>query len=208
MADSAEIQKDYETLMHMLLPRGPAWSDADPLLLGLAPELARLHIRGDDLMREVNPATTTELIDRYEALTGLPDECVPDNVQSLLQRQRRLDAKISVAGGINLAFYRDTLDRLGYTDVTIKQYQDASETPDPEWGDLWRFYWEVSIPVDATIEWFTCNSACNNAIRTWGDTVAECVLDKLKPSHTIINYVYPEGSFSDAPNKYGHGAAR
>lgn len=206
MASTEDIRRDYETLMHQLLPRGPAWSDRDPTLLGIAPEFTRLHVRADDLMREINPATTTELIDRYETICGLPDECVPENVQTLVQRQRRLDAKINVAGGINLAFYRETLDRLGYTDVTIRQYQDESETPNPEWGDLWRFYWEVSIPVESTIEWFTCTSACNNAIRTWGDTVAECVLDKLKPSHTIINYVYPEGSYSNASDQYANSA--
>jgi uncharacterized protein YmfQ (DUF2313 family) len=207
MANSDELQRDYETLMHQLLPRGPAWSDADPLLLGLAPELARLHSRSDDLMMEVNPATTTELIDRYEALCGLPDECIPEGVQTLPQRQRRLDAKINVAGGINLAFYRETLDRLGYENISIRQYQDESETPNPEWGDLWRFYWEVTIPLDSTVEWMNCSNACNSAIRMWGDTVAECVLDKLKPSHTILNYVYPDGSYTDASNQYANRAA-
>ncbi|KJT31822.1 phage pro-head protease [Salmonella enterica subsp. enterica serovar Heidelberg str. 622737-11] len=41
--------------------------------------------------------------------------------------------------------------------------------------------------------WQTCTSTCDSAIRTWGDTVAECVIDKLCPSHTVVVFAYPEG---------------
>ncbi|WP_119047605.1 head-tail adaptor protein [Salmonella enterica] len=47
--------------------------------------------------------------------------------------------------------------------------------------------------VDANISWQTCTSTCDSAIRTWGDTVAECVIDKLCPSHTVVVFAYPEG---------------
>ncbi|EBW8717566.1 phage tail protein, partial [Salmonella enterica subsp. enterica] len=66
-------------------------------------------------------------------------------------------------------------------------------TPDPEWGKFWRYYWRVNIPADANISWQTCTSTCDSAIRTWGDTVAECVIDKLCPSHTVVVFAYPEG---------------
>jgi len=186
------LNDQYTQLLYKLLPRGPAWSDDDPLLNGLAPSLAAVHTRADDLMTEIDPSQTVELIDRYETLCGLPDSCAPDGVQTIQQRQRRLDAKINIAGGINESFYRAQLDALGYPTVTIEQFQNLDESPDPEWGEYYRYYWRVNIPSDATYEWQTCSSECDSAIRTWGDTVAECVIDKLCPSHTVVVFAYPD----------------
>lgn len=187
------LQDEYTQLLYHLLPEGPAWGGENPLIEGLAPSLNRVHQRADELMAEIDPARTTELIDRYEHLYGLPDSCAPEGVQTLQQRQQRLDAKANVAGGINERFYREQLDALGYTDATIEQFQNLDSTPDPEWGEFWRYYWRVNIPADANIRWQTCTSTCDSAIRTWGDTVAECVIDKLCPSHTVVVFAYPEG---------------
>lgn len=68
---------DYIRLLSALLPPGPAWSASDPSIAGAAPSLTRVHQRADALMRELDPRTTTELINRWERLCGLPDECIP-----------------------------------------------------------------------------------------------------------------------------------
>lgn len=68
---------DYIRLLSALLPPGPAWSASDPAIAGAAPSLTRVHQRADALMRELDPRTTTELINRWERLCGLPDECIP-----------------------------------------------------------------------------------------------------------------------------------
>lgn len=186
-------EDEYTKLLYHLLPPGPAWEGGDPLLEGLAPSLSRVHQRAGDLMNEIDPAKTTELINRYEFVYGLPDSCAPPGVQTLQQRQQRLDAKANLAGGINEQFYRDQLDALGYTSITIELFQNLDSSPDPEWGEFWRYYWRVNIPADANITWQTCASSCDSAIRTWGDTVAECVIDKLAPSHTVVVFAYPDG---------------
>lgn len=95
---------DYIRLLSALLPPGPAWSASDPAIAGAAPSLTRVHQRADALMRELDPRTTTELINRWERLCGLPDECIPAGTQTLRQRQQRLDAKVNLAGGINEDF--------------------------------------------------------------------------------------------------------
>lgn len=186
------LDEEYKKLLYHLLPSGPAWDGVNPLLDGLAPSLARVHQRAIELMIEIDPARANELIDRYEKLYGLPDSCAPDGVQTLQQRQQRLDAKANVVGGINEQFYRDQLDALGYTTVTIEQFQNLPQTPYEEWGEFWRYYWRVNIPADANITWQNCMSSCNSAIRTWGDTVAECVIEKLAPSHTVVVFAYTE----------------
>lgn len=192
----ATLNDEYDQLLRALMPSGPAW-EGDHLVMGFAPALARVHSRANDLMREISPADTVELIDRYEGLCGLPDECIPDGVQTLTQRQRRLDAKINEEGGIHADYYLSQLRALGYDNVTITQYQyadpDKPETwPDGAKSDTFRFYWRVNFPANADIDVMTCVDGCNSFLRTWGDTVAECVIHKNAPSHTIVLFAYPD----------------
>ncbi|EPM5300283.1 putative phage tail protein [Cronobacter sakazakii] len=116
------VEDEYTRLLKRLLPPGPAWEGNNPLLEGLAPSLARVHAQSSALMREIDPGAAVQLLDRYEALCGLPDECTIEETQTLSQRQRRLAAKVNGYGGINEAFYRRQLDALGYCPKTIKLY--------------------------------------------------------------------------------------
>ncbi|WP_315710048.1 YmfQ family protein [Brenneria uluponensis] len=186
----------YEYLLSSLLPHGPAWDSDDPLLLGLASSLAKAHQRSDDLMAEADPRTVTELLDRYEAISGLPDSCAPDGVQTLAQRRQRLDAKINLAGGINEAFYLKQLKALGYEDVTISRYNKSvfrctSTCLGGAFSDSWKYYWQVNFTETTKITNMACTGRCTDSVRTWGDAVAECVMEKLAPSHTYVIFKYP-----------------
>ncbi|HAW5846443.1 TPA: DUF2313 domain-containing protein [Escherichia coli] len=188
---------DYIRLLSALLPPGPAWSASDPSIAGAAPSLTRVHQRADALMRELDPRTTTELINRWERLCGLPDECIPAGTQTLRQRQQRLDAKVNLAGGINEDFYLAQLAALGRPDATITRYDKSTFTCSSACTDAvnapeWRYYWQVNMPAAANTTWMTCGDPCDSALRIWGDTVVECVLNKLCPSHTYVIFKYPE----------------
>lgn len=152
---------------------------------------------GDTLMRELDPRTTTELINRWERLCGLPDECIPAGTQTLRQRQQRLDAKVNLAGGINEDFYLAQLAALGRPDATITRYDKSTFTCSSACTDAvnapeWRYYWQVNMPAATNTTWMTCGDPCDSALRIWGDTVVECVLNKLCPSHTYVIFKYPE----------------
>ncbi|HDD9959060.1 TPA: DUF2313 domain-containing protein [Escherichia coli] len=175
----------------------PAWSVSDPAIAGAAPSLTRVHQRADALMRELDPRTTTELINRWERLCGLPDECIPAGTQTLRQRQQRLDAKVNLAGGINEDFYLAQLAALGRPDATITRYDKSTFTCSSACTDAvnapeWRYYWQVNMPAATNTTWMTCGDPCDSALRIWGDTVVECVLNKLCPSHTYVIFKYPE----------------
>lgn len=186
---------DYIRLLSALLPPGPAWSASDPSIAGAAPSLTRVHQRADALMRELDPRTTTELINRWERLCGLPDECIPAGTQTLRQRQQRLDAKVNLAGGINENFYLAQLAALGRPDATITRYDKSTFTCSSACTDAvnapeWRYYWQVNMPAATNTTWMTCGDPCDSALRIWGDTVVECVLNKLCPSHTYVIFKY------------------
>lgn len=179
---------DYINLLAAFLPPGPAWSIKDPSIAGTVPSLLAVHKRADALMLELDPRTTTELIGRWETIAGLPDECVPVGVQTLRQRQQRLDAKLNLAGGINPDFYLGQLEAIGVIGATITQYDQSVGGAD------WRYYWQVNMPYEVQITDMTCMDNCMSAIRWWGDTIAECILEKLCPSHTYVVFNYPTTS--------------
>jgi len=192
-----DLTRQYEQMLGALLPRGPAWDKDDPLLTGLAPSLQRVHARGDALMGEVDARTVTELINRYEKLSGLPDSCVPAGTQTLAERRQRLDAKLNLAGGINESFYYAQLAALGYPEATItrygkSQFRCTSRCTDSGFSDEWRYFWQVNIPASAQISPMTCTDYCTASLRSWGDTVLECVMIKLAPSHTYVTFLYQE----------------
>ncbi|WP_312081364.1 YmfQ family protein [Pantoea septica] len=192
-----DLTAQYRQMLGALLPRGPAWDADDPLLTGMAPSLSALHERGDALMKEIDPRSVTELIDRYESISRLPDSCAPAGVQTLQQRRQRLDAKLNLPGGINEAFYLGQLEALGYMGVTITRYNKSqftcqSSCTDSLYSDDWRYYWQVNMPASTQITPMTAISDCTDSLRAWGDTIAECVLEKLAPSHTYVIFRYPE----------------
>lgn len=159
--------------------------------------ITKSDLRPDTLMRELDPRTTTELINRWERLCGLPDECIPAGTQTLRQRQQRLDAKVNLAGGINEDFYLAQLAALGRPDATITRYDKSTFTCSSACTDAvnapeWRYYWQVNMPAATNTTWMTCGDPCDSALRIWGDTVVECVLNKLCPSHTYVIFKYPE----------------
>lgn len=192
-----DLTAQYRQMLGALLPRGPAWDSDDLLLTGFASSLSEAHGRADALMLETDPRSVAELIDRYESISGLPDSCAPAGVQTLQQRRQRLDAKLNLPGGINESFYLGQLAALGYTGVTITRYKKSqfnclSDCTDLLYSDEWRYYWQVNMPASTNVSSMTTISNCTDSLRTWGDTTAECVLEKLAPSHTYVIFRYPE----------------
>lgn len=206
--DTDQLTDDYFQMLENLLPRGPAWSDHDQLLEGLAPAFAAVHQRANDLIRESDPRQTTELIDRWEGCCDLPDSCSVPGTETIAQRQQRLSVKINTTGGISKDFYLQVLSDLGYPDATITTFagngfKSTSPCTTGLYGYDWNFYWQVNFTEPTKISTMTCKSRCNEALRTWGDTAAECVIDKLCPSHTIVIFSYPsEDGVNHAAHRY------
>ncbi|HGE4753005.1 TPA: putative phage tail protein [Escherichia coli] len=126
-----------------------------------------------------------------------PIKGVEPGTQTLRQRQQRLDAKVNLAGGINENFYLAQLAALGRPDANITRYDKSTFTCSSACTDAvnapeWRYYWQVNMPAATNTTWMTCGDPCDSALRIWGDTVVECVLNKLCPSHTYVIFKYPE----------------
>ncbi|NDO83979.1 hypothetical protein CJP72_25595 [Citrobacter sp. NCU1] len=199
--DTEQLTQNYQQQLQNLLPRGPAWSEDDPLLAGLAPAFAAVHQRSNDLIKESDPLQTVEMIDRWEACCGLPDSCSVPGTETIAQRQQRVNTKVNAVGGITKSYYLQVLSDLGYPDATIttfsgQGFKSTSPCTSALYGYDWNFYWQVNFTETTKVSGMTCKSRCNEAIRIWGDTVAECVINKICPSHTIVLFSYPPEALS------------
>ena len=77
MANS--LVEAYADLIARLLPKGHAWDRVREWagLRGLATELCRIDERGLVLLEQIDPLTSTEMLEDWEQLLALPDDCSP-----------------------------------------------------------------------------------------------------------------------------------
>jgi uncharacterized protein YmfQ (DUF2313 family) len=170
----------YALQFLQLLPPGVAWSrevtsTIGQVFLGLAAEAARLDARMAALVEEADPRTTLELLPDWERVTGLPDPCAGDD-QTLAGRRRRVVTQLTQVGGQSPDYYVAVAADLGYA-ITITE------------GETNPWSWRVHAP-STTIEEMTCNSFCDESIRSWGNDVLECALNRIKPAHTTVEFAY------------------
>ncbi|MEK6788516.1 MAG: putative phage tail protein [Pseudomonadota bacterium] len=190
----AELTDDYRTLLEALLPPGPAWNPDEPLFAALAPTLARCHSRALDLLEEGDPRTSGELFARWEAISGLPDKCITVADMTLIQRRADLMARLLFVGSLSRQFYIELAASLGFT-ITIDEFEPYRvEEPieQPLLGEEWYFTWQInSASVGAEEPFRVESSAVEEPLVSWSvNTVLECLINRLKPSHTYVLFAY------------------
>lgn len=187
----------YAEHLDALLPQGLAWpreSDARmrELTRALAEELSRVDLRGDDLLGEVLPSTTVEMLTDWERAAGLPDPCVPSG-QTLQERRNALLTRLSGTGGQSRAFFIALAESLGFT-ITITEFSPfrtgISCAGDPLCGEDWLFVWRINAPESTIIEFRAGISAVGEPLRKWGNELLECVFNRVKPAHTVLLFGY------------------
>ncbi len=206
---------DYAAQLAAHLPPGLAWphapgSNFEKLLLGLAGEKARVHLRALDLAREIDPRTSTELLDEWERFLALPDECTGLQTD-ITSRRAAVLAVLLETGGQTPAYLIALAAYYGF-EITIEEHlpflagnsvagDDLENPGDPFLAGLntagealglwtaWSFYFDVISP-DVTVHYFTAGSSAGEALRTWGNELLECIIRRAKPAHTEARFVY------------------
>lgn len=193
MADSNE----YTQQLIKLSPTGKAWpTESDSvwatLLNAIAQEFARVDARANELLNEIYPDTTTELLPDWERVAGLPDPCSGLGA-SVAIRRRDLLAKITARGGQSPQYFIDLAASLGYT-ITITEFDefivDVNAVEDALLGEAWAYSWQVNAGLN-TVTYFTVGSnSTGDALAEWGNERLECVITARKPAHTVVLFAY------------------
>lgn len=186
----------YTAMLQNLLPLGLAWprqpgTNMENFLSALAVELNRVDTRVEDMLREAYPLTTSELLTDWERVTGLPEEC--EGLAETVQRRREaVNQKLSMIGGQSPGYYINVAARLGY-EITITEFRPfvaGDEAGDPVYGDDWAYAWQVNAPEE-TVKYFNAGEGnAGEPLATWGNTLLECVISRLKPAHTVVLFAY------------------
>lgn len=187
---------DYTEKLKELLPPGKFWtraltSVAHQLYTALAKSFGRVVDRAVDLEAEMDPRTTTELIEDWERIAGLPDPCT--TAPTLLEERRaaltaRIISRGGWSGGPSVPFLTSVITALGYAeeDILIRRFHLEPFTCESECDDFlysdeggWRFVWEVIVEHGAL------------------DAQLQCQIDKYALGALGVTFAFPLMSFGD-----------
>jgi len=186
---------DYLQQLQDLLPQGPAWPrDPDALvtkiLYNFADEFARVDIRIDDLLNEADPRTTFELLTDWERVCGLPDGCVGEQ-DGLQARRAAVLGRLTSIGGQSIDYFESLAATIGYT-ITITEYEvhDCEDDCDTQINEeTWAYVFDVNAAT-TTVRELDCEDDCDTALAIWGNALLECMINRLKPAHTLAIFKY------------------
>ena len=214
MAESESSIEKYLDLLINLLPKGRLWQPkAQPVLKALlrswASEFCRVEDAVTAMLRDVDPRTTVDLLEDWERVLGLPDECTPEN-QTELERINQVTQKFTNVGGLSKEFFEFLGTQLGF-DITIDSALnfvagratagdrltnyfnrrmlagDGAGTLVREAG--WRPYFIAELPVTAATV-FVAGSVAGEPLRTFSNELVECTIRKLKPAHSAVSFIF------------------
>jgi uncharacterized protein YmfQ (DUF2313 family) len=189
---------DYQQQLNALLPPGALLESlrhdeaAQALLLALADEFARLDGRADDLLRELDPRSVSELLAEWEAWAGLPDTCSGLG-ETLQQRRDALHASLTAEGGQSRAYFVALAERLGFAGATITEYEPHTvemSVDAPIYGTDWRFAWLLSVATPDVVQFNVESNVAEGLGEQAPTTRLECAINKYKPAHTIALFEY------------------
>jgi uncharacterized protein YmfQ (DUF2313 family) len=170
----------YLQALWQLLPPGQALDRESQglnlLLSGLSPEWPRVELSAAKIAPEVNPLSTVGFLAEWESFAGLPDNCANTLDETLQGRRAALVAKVASTGGQSLAYYEDVARALGYN-VT------CANTATP-------YVWQVNTTATTVQPFRAGRGRAGERLRTWGNTALECKINKIKPAHTRVLFVY------------------
>lgn len=177
----------YARQLKQLLPPGRLWnlepgSGLSKLLLGLAEELVRVDARGLVLVEEGDPRTTSELLDEWERMLGLPDEDVLEVPGTVEERRQAILSKLLKTGGQSRAYYIGLAAAAGYVVSIYDGYAgelfrvNRQRIGDRLYGPSWAHTWKVTVQPPT-----------GPALST--DTL-ERILRRVAPAHTVVIFEY------------------
>ncbi len=178
------------------LPSGAAWpravdTNSTDFARGLSKEFERINARVEQLLLEMDPRTTTELIADWERITGLPDPCAEVAPTTIEDRRAAVTARIVARGngGPGVAFLTTVMTTLGYAeaDILIRRFHQQPFTCESSCTDAlnpesagWLYLWEVIAEHGAIDEQLRCQFENRYAF-----------------AHVTLTFAFPLFSFGD-----------
>lgn len=174
-----------------LLPPGLAWTHEVGsllirLLAGIAVELWRVTGRGEDLLEELSPAQTVELLEEWVELSGVR-ACFPRNATA-----GTVARELGNPGGQSIAYFIQRAADLGFV-ITIDELTPfvvgTGRMGQPINIVESRFVWRVTTQGTPD-QHFRMGMHMGNSLRRRFKKTLECPFEAEKPAHTSILWNY------------------
>ena len=188
---------NYLSQLKALLPLGDLWDSFrqsgtlfSAFLDAFAQTFARIDARAEDLLDESDPRTTYELLPEWETEAGLPDTCTTQ-ADTIQERRDALVSKLTSIGDQSRPYFISIAAELGY-EITITEFRPfvaGSDAGDVISNGDWIYTWQVNA-AEETIRPFVAGSGTGELLRDWGNEILECVINKYKPAHTLVQFAY------------------
>lgn len=151
------------------------------ILSTMASELVRFEDDGWRLINETDPGVSTDLLEDWERVLGLPESCFQDQALSIEERQRQAHAKLfDTYKTTTEQFYVDYAETLGFV-VTVTELPSAT-TP-RRLGVARMGVERMGGRGGYSILEVTVISGTSD------QDLLECAFAKVKQAHVIIVYV-------------------
>lgn len=209
---SISVKDKYFSLFKSLFPQGFAWlfkpgTVQANLVDSLSWEFARMEERAFNFADELDPNMTFEMLDRWEAVLGIPDECTPENYDpTIFDRRVRILQKLTTGGGQNKNFFKliaqqlgydaDILDVVNFRDFRVGQArvgQPLSNSTDAGGATNsagWAYTFQIKAPATLIRPFRVGQSTVGERlVRTENETL-ECVIRKYAPAHVTVLFSY------------------
>jgi uncharacterized protein YmfQ (DUF2313 family) len=175
------IATQWLAALRKLLPRGPIWrfpigGVLEAVLLAISDSLVSMQTDAETILTESDPRTTAQLLPEWNTFCGLPDGCIPGGGSTSQQRAAIVGRLNEVGGGPrNKAFYIAVAAAYGFT-ITIDEPA--------------VFTWRVTSSLSGSLTNMTCDGTCDDPLETFGTSQLECLLNRIKPAHTVLEFAY------------------
>lgn len=189
-----EDAPSYARQLKQLLPPGRLWkllgdSWLGDFLLGAADELSRIGFRARDMLRELDPTTTYELVELFEGVLGI----TVDTARALASRQASVVAKLVHRQRFRPADFRQALAPILSAQPADLQVIERTAAQALAMGDAREIYRFFVYRNPASPAW---------VIPAGEDPIAEAnaVIVDIKPSHTLGEVITSINFLCDDPN--------
>lgn len=187
------VEQWHEVLLQQM-PRGRAWprdpeSDLAKYVLGFAKRLSDAELSAEQMLLEMRPETTVQLLPDWEQYLGLPECNVPN--QTFESRRSAVVEKYHRKGGLQTWQIEALALALGFL-VEVREHfphHVLRSVLYPIWPDRWRHTLEV-IVYGLPDGRFRVTDNVLTPLKTQTALLLECTLSRYKLGGFTYEFVY------------------
>lgn len=188
-------QEELGRKLEQISPPGRVWprvgTIARRVMEGLAGRLAEAERRSNEILTEIDPRTTTELLPDYERLFGLPTGCVTVP-QTIVERRAAVFDRMTSVRGASPAELIDLARRVApaASIIEYRPFVAGSNAGDYLTNGSWLYTFTLQTVEEPYVFFRTGTSGAGDALVSLTRATLECLVGDAAPAQTVALFDY------------------